>query len=155
MKPGPEQARIGFFAGTWQYEGEAQASPMGPGGKITGTDNCQWFAGGFQLICQGDGTGPRGAMKNGSIWGFDPAQGKYTYYGYNSMGEGFFVLGTVQGKVWTWTADMPAGGGATVKIRAILTEQTPTQYSLKVESSADGTTWNTMEEGRATKRGSR
>ena len=33
MKPGPEQKRIGYFAGKWNYQGEAKASPLGPAGS--------------------------------------------------------------------------------------------------------------------------
>jgi hypothetical protein len=152
MKPGPEHQRMGFFAGTWQFEGEVAESPMGPAGKVTGTDRCEWFAGGFQLVCQGDANTPRGAVKNGSIWGYDPMQQKYTYYGYNSMGEGFYVTGGVAGKVWTWIADFPSEGGGTMKLRATLTEESPAAYTYKVEMSPDGTRWMVAEEGRSTKR---
>src|SRR4030042_1315810 len=64
-KPGPQHARMAYFAGSWQCEGEARDSPMGAGGKLTGADTCEWFAGGFQLICRGDATGPRGPAKTG------------------------------------------------------------------------------------------
>jgi hypothetical protein len=152
MKPGPEHARIGYFAGTWSFEAEAQASPMGPGGKITGSETCRWFDGGFQLTCQGEMTGPRGAGKNGAVWAYDPTQQAYTYFAYNSFGEAFFIPGHVEGKTWTWMADFPMGPGATVKIRAIIAEESPTAYTYKVESSPDGSSWTLMEEGRATKR---
>jgi hypothetical protein len=150
-KPGVEHARIGYFAGTWQYEAEAKASPMGPGGKVTGTETCEWFEGGFQLVCRGDMTGPRGPAKNASIWAYDPAQQAYTYFAYNSLGEAFHILGNVAGKVWTWNAEFPVEGN-TVRIRATITEESPTVYAYRVESSADGATWTLLEEGRATKR---
>jgi hypothetical protein len=150
-KPGPEHARIGYFAGTWEFSGESKASPMGPGGKISGSETCQWFAGGFQLLCQGDMTGPRGAGKSGSVWAYDPTQQAYTFYGYNSMGEAFYISGSVAGKVWTWNAEFPVQG-ASMKIRATMTEESPTAYSYKMETSTDGTTWVLGEEGRATKK---
>lgn len=152
MKPGPEHARIGYFVGTWQLEGETAASPMGPGQRITGTETCEWFAGGFQLICQGDVSGPRGAGKSGSVWTYDPAQRRYTYYLYNSLGESFYVLGSVEGKVWTWNAELPMEGGGTMKLRATLTEQPPVTYAYRVETSPDGATWTVVEEGQATKK---
>jgi Protein of unknown function (DUF1579) len=150
-KPGPEHARIGYFAGTWQFEGEAKESPMGPGGKMSGTETCQWFAGGFQLVCQGDMTGPQGAGKSGSVWAYDPAQQAYTYFGYSSLGQSFYVPGKVDGKVWTWNAEFPVEG-STVQMRVTLTEESPTAYSYRMESSADGATWAVVEEGRATKK---
>lgn len=38
QKPGPEHQRLGFFVGRWKAEGEIKPGPMGPGGKMTGTD---------------------------------------------------------------------------------------------------------------------
>ena len=61
MKPGPEHKRIGYFAGTWTFQGEAKQSPIGPAGKISSSETCEWLAGGFQLSCRSKGTGPRGA----------------------------------------------------------------------------------------------
>jgi hypothetical protein len=152
MKPGPEHARLGYFAGTWQFEGEAKASPMGPAGKLSGTDTCEWFAGGFHLVCRGDGTGPRGANTGESIWGYDGMQQRYTYFGHNSLGDGFYVLGTAAGKVWTWTTEFPVEGGK-VQARVTLTEESPTAYTYRFEMSPDGTNWTVVEDGRATKRG--
>jgi hypothetical protein len=149
-KPGPEQARLGFFAGTWQSKGEMLASPMGPAGASSGTETCSWFAGGFQLVCNGDAAGPAGPAKTGSIWGYDPAQQAYTYYGYNSRGQGFYVLGHVDGKVWTWDAEFPGEAGS-MHMRATITEEAPAAYSYKLEMSADGTTWTEVERGRSTK----
>src|SRR5262245_33294027 len=65
-KPGTEQKRIGYFAGHWNFQGEAKPSPMGPGGKISATETCDWFAGGFQLVCRSKGTGPMGAVTSQS-----------------------------------------------------------------------------------------
>lgn len=152
MKPGPEHARIGYFAGTWQMTGEAKASPMGPAGAVSATESCEWFQGGFQLVCRGDVTGPRGPAKTGSVWTYDPVLQSYTFFGYNSYGESFYVLGKVDGKVWTWNAEMPMDGGGSMRLRAIITEESPTAYTFRFEGSADGTSWMTFEEGRATKR---
>ena len=71
MKPGPEQKRIGYFAGKWNYQGEAKASPLGPAGKLISTDTCEWFAGGFHLVCRNKGTGPRGAATGQSVTAFE------------------------------------------------------------------------------------
>lgn len=150
-KPGPEQARMGFFAGSWEFAGETKASPMGPAGQISGTETCEWFAGGFQLVCQSDMTGPRGSGKGGSIWAYDPARQDYTYYAYSSMGDSFYITGNVAGKVWTWNADFPIQGVST-KVRATITEDSATAYSYKMETSPDGTNWTLVEEGRATKK---
>jgi len=151
-KPGPEQARLAYFAGVWQSSGELLPSPMGPAGPTSSTDNCEVFAGGFQLVCHGEAKGPRGPAKTGAIWAYDPAQQAYTYYGYNSMGEAYYVTGHVQGKVWTWNAEFPVEG-MTMHMRATITEEPPAAYSYKLEMSPDGTTWTQIENGKSTKKG--
>jgi hypothetical protein len=150
-KPGPQHARIGYFVGSWDFTAESKDSPMGPGGAITGSETCEWFTGGFQLVCRGEASGPRGRAVTASVWAYDPAQGEYTYYAYNSLGESFYIPGSVAGNVWTWNTEFPMNGG-TVKARATVTEEGPAAYSYRFETSADGTTWALMEEGRATKR---
>lgn len=149
-KPGPEQARIGYYEGTWQYEGEAKESPMGPAGKVSMTETCQWFDGGFHLICRSEGTNPMGSVTAQGIMGYDPAEQNYTYYGFNSRGEAFMVRGSVAGDVWTWTGEMSLEG-TPLRFRAITTHESPTAYSFKLEMSAGGGEWMVLEEGRATK----
>ena len=51
-KPGPEQKRIGYFAGQWTFQGEAKPSPWAPEARSPRTETCEWFAGGFQLVCK-------------------------------------------------------------------------------------------------------
>lgn len=71
-KPGPEHKKLQYFAGKWTMQGELKASPFGPGGKTTATDNCEWFAGGFHLVCKSDGKGPTGEMKGLAVLGYNP-----------------------------------------------------------------------------------
>ena len=150
MKPGPEQKRIGYFAGKWNYQGEAKASPLGPAGKLTSTDSCEWFAGGFHLVCRNKGTGPRGAATGQSVTAFDQARKTYTFNAISSLGDNISVRGQVDGKVWTWTDEMTVDGKP-MKIRATVTEETATSYSFKLEASMDGGAMMVIEEGKATK----
>jgi len=149
-KPGPEQKRIGYFAGQWTFQGEAKPSPMGPGGKITATETCEWFAGGFQLVCRTKGTGPMGPGTSQSVMAYDAGHKTYTYHAISSHGDVIFVRGNVDGKVWTWTDDVTVEGKP-MKIRATVTEETPTSYSFKLEASMDNGPMAVMEEGKATK----
>ena len=148
-KPGAEQKRIGYFAGDWTFEGEAKPSPLGPAGKITTTESCGWYAGGFHLVCRTKGTGPMGASTSQSTMSYDAGRKAYTYHSINSMGSVIFVRGQVSGKVWTWADEMTVDG-KTVRIRATVTEESPTAYSFKLEAG-DGGTMAVVEEGRATK----
>ena len=150
--PGPEQKRIAVFAGQWNYQGEAKDSPLGPAGKITATENCEWFAGGFQLVCRSKGTGPRGPVTGMSILGYDPGRKAYTYSAVSSLGDNIFVRGQVQDKTWTWT-DEATLEGKKVKIVATVVEETPTSTSFKLEASVEGGPMTVIEQGKSTKVG--
>jgi hypothetical protein len=148
--PGPEHKRIAYFAGPWKFEGEAKESPFGPGGKITADETCEWFAGGFQLVCRSKGNGPKGPLTGQSIVSYDPGRKTYTFYSISSLGDSIFIRGQVQGKVWTWADEMTLEGKK-MKIVATVTEETPTSYSFKLEAGADGGQMMVIEQGKATK----
>ena len=149
-KPGAEQKRIGYFAGQWTFQGEAKPSPMGPGGKITMTETCEWFAGGFQLVCRSKGTGPMGPGTSQSVMAYDTGRKSYSVSRHQQHGDTIFVRGNVDGKVWTYVDDITVEGKP-MKIRATVTEETPTSYSFKLEASFDNGPMVVMEEGKATK----
>ena len=83
LKPGPEVQRLGHFVGTWSLADELSS------GKLSGTMVCDWFEGGFALICQDTYTTGRGSDMH--IFGYDP-----------------------QGKTYTWYSVMPTGAGTRV-----------------------------------------
>jgi hypothetical protein len=62
MKPGSEQKNLAHFVGNSKIEGAMEASPLGPGGKMTGTEKCSMFEG-WHLICDTTGTGPMGSIE--------------------------------------------------------------------------------------------
>src|SRR5262245_8886364 len=73
-KPGPEHQRLAYMVGKWTGEGEMKASPMGPGGKITSVDTCEWFDGHFSVICHSEGKSPSGPMKSVGILSYSPEE---------------------------------------------------------------------------------
>jgi hypothetical protein len=149
-KPGPEHKRMERMVGQWTYAGEAKASPLGPAGKITGSETCEWFQGGFALVCRSKGTGPKGPSTGMSVVGYDPGQKTYTYYMTSSQGDNFFIRGQLKGNVWTWEDAMPVDGKP-MKIRATVTEESPTVTAFKLEvGPADGQMM-VIEEGKSTK----
>ena len=148
--PGAEHKRLAFFSGQWNLEGEAKDSPFGPAGKFTGTETCEWFAGGFQLVCRSKGTGPKGPVTGMAVMSYDTGRKAYTYYAMSSLGDNIFVRGQVQGKVWTWS-DESTMEGKKVKFVATITEETPTSSSFKLEVSVDGGPMTVIETGKSTK----
>jgi len=149
-KPGAEHKAIAYFVGKWTAEGEMKASPLGPGGKMTSSDTCEAFAGGFQVVCRGKGNGPMGAMTSLGILGYNGGEKAYTYYGIDSTGMADYAKGQKSGETWTFesTTNM---NGQSIKSRYTMVESSPTAYTFKWEMSKDGTTWSTVAEGKATK----
>ena len=142
--PGPEHARLEALAGRWTISGESG------GDRFTRTETCEWFAGGFHLICQSQVAGAIGAVKGQSIIGYDSGENTYTFYFISSAGTSIFMRGTVTGQVWTWNGELRVGGEL-MKARTTITDQSPTSYTFKMEGSFKGGPWILLEEGRGTK----
>lgn len=150
-KPGPEYQALSFFEGTWRFEGEAKESPFGPAGKIRNTDTCEWFEGGFALVCRSEGMSPMGPSSALAISSYDPARKAYTYYGVETGAPPFMAIGQREGKVWRYRTESQMGD-MTMTIRVTIAETSPTSYSFEMASSTDGTNWTRVVEGTATKR---
>ena len=148
-KPGPEHKRLERMVGQWSYQGEAKASPLGPAGKISSSETCELFQGGFAVVCRAKGTGPRGPVTALNVTSYDPAQKSYTYYAVSSMGDNFFVRGHLKGNVWTFEDTMQIEGKP-ITIRATVTEDSPTASTFKLEAGTAGQMM-VIEEGKSTK----
>lgn len=151
-QPTAEHKKLGYFVGKWTSDGELKPNPWMPGGKYTSTDTCEWFEGGFSLICRSEGKGPMGPAKSVYILGYSAEEKAYTYYGVDNspMTMASVPKGTVQGGTWTYN-DEAKMGGKMVKSRYTIQEASPTSYSFKWESMGDDGTWKTIMEGKSTK----
>lgn len=151
-KPGPELKKLDYFAGTWTSEGDTKPGPMGPGGKMTMKQNAKWMEGGFYVVIRSDYKSPNMGSGTGTAYlGYDQQKKVYTYDEFNSQGESVHAKGTVDGDTWTWDNEMNMGAQS---MKGRFTEKilSPTAYTFKFEMSTDGTTWNTVMEGKATKK---
>jgi hypothetical protein len=151
-KPGPEHARLGYFVGKWTGEGDVKPGPMGPGGKMTASDDCQWFEGRFSVICHSTANGPAGPSKSIGILGYSTEEKVYTYYGVDntSMTMASVPKGTIQGDTWTYN-DEGMMGGQKVKTRVTIKELSPTAYTFKMEMQGPDGKWAPMMESKNTK----
>ena len=151
-KPGPEHQKLAYFVGTWTSEGEMKPSPMGPGGKITGKDTCEWFEGGFSVICRAEGKGPTGPMKSLGILSYSPEEKVYTYYGTDNSGMVMTSVpkGTVQGDTWTYT-DEGLMGGQKIKSRVTIKQVSPTVQTFTMEFQGPDGKWVPIMESKGTK----
>lgn len=150
-KPGPEVKKLEAFAGSWTLEGDMKPSSMGPGGKVTESEKCDWMEGGFYLVCKvefksntmGDGSGL-------SILGYSTEDKIYTYREFNSWGEFTDAKGSLEGNTWTWTSDEKMGT-MLMKGRFLMKITSPTTYDFSFEMSQDGTKWTLAMDGKAAK----
>ena len=151
QKPGPEYQRLGYFVGKWTGEGEMKPGPMGPGGKMSSTDSCEWF-GHYAVICHSDGKSPMGATKSIGIISYSPEEKVYTYYAADNSGMAMSSVphGTVQGNTWTYT-DESMMGGKKVKSRVLIKEESPTAYTFTMEMQNPDGKWAPVMESKNTK----
>jgi hypothetical protein len=112
LKPGPEQQKLAYFAGKWASEGETKPNSFGPSGKFSYTQTCEWFSGGFALVCHTDTKTVAGTVTELSIMGYDPGEKTYVYFETNNFGENLFARGTEEGGTWTWTNESKMNGKA-------------------------------------------
>jgi hypothetical protein len=151
-KPGAEQKNLARFAGTWKMEGNMEASPLGPAGKMTGTERCTVFEGGWHLVCDSSGSGPMGNIKGHAVMTYDRNTKQYRYFAVNNMPDAETATGTLIGNTWTWTGSMEQGGQK-IHSRFTLVETSPTVHTFKWEMSMDGKSWKAVMNGTSTKSG--
>src|SRR5271154_6291831 len=147
----PEHKKLDMFVGTWTLDGDMKPGPMGPGGKMTEDEKCEWMEGGFFVVCHTD---IKSSMGNGvglSVMGYSADDKTYTYREFNSWGEFDDSKGSVDGDTWTWTSDEKMGG-ATMKGRFTMKITSATSYNFAFDMSQDGTKWTTVMDGKATKK---
>jgi hypothetical protein len=151
-KPGPEHKKLGYFVGTWKAEGNMMPNPFMPAGKFTTTDRCEWFEGGFSVVCHSEGEGPMGPMTGIGIMGYSTEEKVYTYYGIDNgpMAMTSVPRGTIEGNTWTYD-DESEMGGKTVKSRYVLTQESPSSYTFKWEMLGEDGSWQTVMHGKSTK----
>jgi hypothetical protein len=152
-KPGPEHKRLGYFVGTWTTEGEMKPSDWGPGGKMTSTDKCAWFEGGFAVVCHAEGSSSMGPSKSIGILGYSVEEKVYTYAGVESSGIAMTTVprGRIQGDTWIYDGE-DMMGGKKVKSRVTVKELSPTAYTFKMEYQQPDGKWSTVMESRSTKK---
>jgi hypothetical protein len=150
-KPAPELKKLDMFSGSWTLDGDMKANDMGPAGKMTENEKCEWMDGNFFLVCHSQFSGSMGSGSGTSYMGYSADDKAYTYREFNSWGEFDDSKGTFNGDTWTWTSDEKMGG-MTMKGRFTMKIVSPTSYNFMFEMSQDGTKWMTIMDGKATKK---
>ena len=133
--PGPEVQRLGFFAGTWKIAGEFKTEPAGP---YTGTIACEWFEGGFVMVCKGSYTGVRGPASEMHIFSYSPQDKAYNWYSLGTAGAARTVRKmTVDGKKWVCEND-GTYEGKPARYRFEWLEESPTSFTYGYARTVEG-----------------
>ena len=141
QKPGAEQKRIGYFAGTWKLVATMQDTPISKSGRLTITENNSWVAGGFHLISHAAHQAPLGdtygsRRQTHAIRSYDSDSSMYTYDAFLPLGRVEHCKGSVTGNTWTFTCSFTSSGGQGVETRYTARELTPSGSSSNVATSA-------------------
>jgi hypothetical protein len=142
-KPGPEVKKLEAFAGTWRYEGDAKAGPLGPAAKFSGTQTGTMIMNGFGLEIQGqEDKGQFGAVQWREIDVYDAASKSYPALGVQNDGMTWSASGAVSGNTWKYPGALIVKG-TSYKYRGEGTFSADGKtYTSKGEISADGgKTW--------------
>jgi hypothetical protein len=148
----PEIQRLAYYLGTWKGEGETKGGPFGPAGKLSSTLTCDWFAGGFHLVCRGEEKGPTGVRTFLNILSYDKANA-YAEYGISSLGESEYSTGgSIVGNKLTFEKDLESRlEGKATKLRYTEVQVSPTLYTYQAETWINRGPWMTIAEGKYTK----
>src|SRR4026209_301428 len=134
-KPGPEIQKLAYYLGTWTGEGETKGGPFGPAGKLSSTMTCDWFAGGFHLVCRGEERGPTGKRTFLNILAYDEKAKAYTEYGISSLGESEYSTGgSIVGNKRTFVKDLDSDvEGKRTKLTYTEVQVSPILYTYQAE----------------------
>jgi hypothetical protein len=150
-KPGPEVQKLDYYVGTWEGHGETKAGPFGEAGKLSSKMTCDWFAGGFQIVCKGEETGPSGKRGFLNLLAYDEKAKAYTQYSISSFGETEYDQGgSLVGDKLTYLLDQDAGGKP-AKFRYIEEHLSPVLMTYQAEVSVEGQPWMVLAEGKIAK----
>jgi Protein of unknown function (DUF1579) len=111
--PGPEVQKLAVMVGSFTVEDELKAGVMGPNSpamKYTGTEDCDWAAGGYAVICTAELHMDARKYTAASFIYYDPTSKTYQYHEVDSSGEVENKAGTVNGDTWTWLGESTLAG---------------------------------------------
>ena len=149
----PEVQKLAYYLGTWRGQGETKGGPFGPAGKLSSTVTCDWFAGGFHLVCRGEERGPTGKRTFLNILAYDEKAKAYTEYGISSLGESEYSAGgSIVGNKLTFVKNLASDvGGKPTKILYIEVQVSPTSYTYQAATRPRWGNWTVIAEGKYTK----
>ena len=153
-KPGPEHQKLNIWVGDWTFEGEAQATPLGPAGRFAGKSTVRPILNGFFVEFRGESKGPKdpgGTFRSIEVDGYDAVNKRYTWNDFGNDGSANSVTYTIDGTTVTYSGTA-LSGEKQYKIRGTVVFTPDFMSNVeKREVSADGQTWMPVFEGKFVK----
>ena len=151
-RPGPEVGKLAVWVGEWQYEGEVQATPIGPAAKVSGRYTGRLVLNGFALEWTAEEAGAFGGVQWSETNVFDPVAKNYPFLGRQNDGTIWSGTGVSSGSAWklagTWTVK-----GTAYKFREDRSfSPDGKSWTWRNEISTDGKAWVPFAQGKVTKR---
>jgi hypothetical protein len=150
-KPDPEMKKLAVLVGHWTYEGEYKPGPLGPGGKVTGTETDQEILAGFFLEGRQTEKGAMGETHTLDLYGYDPVNKNFTFSAFTDDGSSYSGVMTISETTWTWSGKMTTAGGEVLFRGTNILAADGMSFTQKMEVSSGGKTWMPVYESKWTK----
>ena len=145
--PGPDVQKLAYYIGTWKGHGESKGGPLAPAGRLSSAMTCDWFTGGFQVICKGHETSASGTRQFMDILSYDEQARSYREYTINNEGDSEYDQGgLLAGNAMTYALDL-AGGKKPVKVRYTEVRVSSTVRTYRAEIAIGGAPWTVIAQG--------
>ena len=134
---------LDYFVGTWSFDWNMPESPLGPAGKMKGTETYKKTLTGQKYESEIKGEGPEGPFQGKALTSYDEKEKVVTRYEVFSYGLVAFKSGSIGGDLggyYTiyWESAPIKKDGKVIKLKGKTQMLSPANYRLLVEISVDG-----------------
>lgn len=150
-KPGPAEQALGYYVGTWKGHGQSMGGGFAPAGKLSSEMTCDWFRGGFQVLCKGDETSPSGTRAFLDILSYDEQAKSYREYTINNEGDSEYDQdGIFAGNTMTYMLNV-GDKSRPAKLRYTEVRVSPVLRTYRAEVAVGGAPWKVIAQGEIAK----
>ncbi len=134
---------LDYFVGTWEFDWNVPESPLGPAGKLKGTESYKKILSGQVYESEIKGEGPDGPFQGRAITSYDEKEKLVTRYEILSFGLSALKTGSIGGDLggyYTifWESVPIKKNGHVIKLKGKTQMLSPAHYRLLTEISVDG-----------------
>ena len=132
-----------YFPGTWQFEWDVPESPLGPAGRLTGTEIYKPGIDGRYYESDIEATGPGGSYKAHSVIVYHPENKVVARHETDSRGFSMLRAGSIGGDLGGYytiyfESNPFTYNGHTIRLRTTTMLVSPVNYKVRAMISVDG-----------------